>query len=546
MVVHPIASIIEDSQHLQMRRDYLKEGNKASVQNSCDSLCFSPHVGLNKILTVLHGLLFSGRQEAQLQIDRYLYLTYMVEVNHPCLLQMGTDAFIVPVRSAIHYGNLPNLTSVISRSISTSEWSQNIFSSIFQSVLPYLKRNRNFIHGLGAMKSVDIATTINVLHGLLLGLFPRSTKKPVYKIRVLIAWKLREWMTTPNNQYVIQKYLNLIRLAFLEYLVNVIKDYLPVEFAVIDDYGDFESFCAVCNNVCDIFRQEQLQKDTLDFDALEAAAITAIDKCARSSRFRTKHQNCTVNISYEDLSGLSGDQIAEIFDMKPSQYLGIMSSLHPGFPIKVAQQTHENIQRFPLPPNVAKLQLECMDMEFGSCIDTMWNKTQIHVCIRCVFKNRNNILKHRFRIDAQRSSICCVNCNCSKSIIEVNMIGFVLKILQKSYYICPFCFRIHVWTGTGLEFRKASSTCIEYSNKIRKRSKRQKLECFYCERESVCQPICVFCSALKRNVTIYLCQRHTLPAHLQKFVYDVHSLMSTIRMHEQNKTSRTKMLEMLH
>jgi hypothetical protein len=43
--------------------------------------------------------------------------------------------------------------------------------------------------------------------------------------------------------------------------------------------------------------------------------------------------------------------------------------------------------------------------------------------------------------------LTCTSCKAPGTVAKVNMLGRILRIIDTSYYMCPWCLQINAWRG---------------------------------------------------------------------------------------------------
>ena len=120
---------------------------------------------------------------------------------------------------------------------------------------------------------------VNLLHGLLMGLYPNTAKKPSFHQRVKCASELRKIMTSSLQQQAdfLCSNLNLLKLAMMEYVWYSCNHFLVTEKEVICNVQGMQTFFDICPNVADAFRQETLQVDWT-WERLDEVALMCVDR----------------------------------------------------------------------------------------------------------------------------------------------------------------------------------------------------------------------------------------------------------------------------
>jgi len=172
---------------------------------------------------VLHGLLKTDCGAARARIDAHL-LACWVSAKSP-------DPWLVLARSdTFHYHNLPDLSPYLRQALSSGDWSSNVVCSFMAVYCLQLKKQKRVFQSTALGERAALS---NILHCLLLGLCPYNTSCMDFRQRVLITGELREVLVSDRQLEFILENDSLIQFAVVEYLANVLPDFLPVEDALL-------------------------------------------------------------------------------------------------------------------------------------------------------------------------------------------------------------------------------------------------------------------------------------------------------------------------
>ena len=418
----------------------------------------------------------------------------------------------------------------IQTGLASHNWSQNLVQSLIHNSIPCLKKIRFSDTLLSECSLEESAAVLNILHGTLLGLYPNSTKKPIFSVRVELFGELRRIMTQniKEQRLFIQRYAYLIRLAFMEYILNTCKQYLPVEFDYFTSIKGMDTYNGICKTICEIFRQESLQSEDWTWESLNKNAQTLVERCTRTCKFRI-HKACrstTHQTNLHRIRNCETEQIQTIMQMHFTNLRGSLSTIYGAAHSPMAEFFHKNITCHLLPRTIVQRQVREI-FRNDTCQDEITAAMHIHICTRCIHRSKADPRYMKLMRCMDTDTYRCSQCKTDAPVLDINIMGRILRIYNTCYYLCPFCKKIHEWKGSGTEFTQ----CQELNSAPpAKKSKRIRTHCLMCDKSSCTANTRVVTLAprLRRNVTVFLCRRHMPFEHNMKFVYDIHSLMRVI------------------
>jgi hypothetical protein len=71
----------------------------------------------------------------------------------------------------------------------------------------------------------------------------------------------------------------------------------------------------------------------------------------------------------------------------------------------------------------------------------------LDVCVLCAVSGRG--LRPKLRLDCVTGELACDTCGVEGTVVRVNMLGVFLVVCRVSYYMCPCCTKLRIWTGNG-------------------------------------------------------------------------------------------------
>jgi hypothetical protein len=397
-------------------------------------------------LRELHAKLSTDNGEARARIDSYLLASY-VSPKRPEKL------FVLAHEDTFHYHNLPNLTYYLVQALATGDWGNNLISC-FMAVfcIQVKKQKRNF--QLSSL--VEKASLINLLHGLLLGLYPYNIHHGTYEYRVTVVGAIRKVLTSDCPIKFILEHDSLIQIATVEYLANVVPDFLPVEEAILT--GGAQSRFGI-NQVCESFRAAAMpfiEKENM-WKHLNELATSYLSSVYRQLKvynakvnrrvYHTKVSNCMWStlsdaIFFEKLMELpqlsfaGSNMIAQIKILTPDLSFTELQTI---------EFFWSNVLLSNLPKNSYSRQLQQLE-KYSSCQIYQKALSYLNVCFPCALKSKTTLLTQKFAYNCAQNILQCATC--SKKISSVNMLGRILKVRNINYCLCQTCLKPTIWTGS--------------------------------------------------------------------------------------------------
>jgi hypothetical protein len=351
---------------------------------------------------------------------------------------------------AYHYNNLPDLTYYLRRHLVENTWESDILGGLMAPFCLHINRT---LRPRSEPKSNHLtrAAAINLLHGLMLGLYPFNVRQPAFVRRVALAGTLRSLMCSSPQQQLefIQNHERLLTLSMMEYLANVVVDYCPVEEALLIRTTQCRS---VVNHLCDAFRAAAGDSNTLDWTSMEAQAAQSLLSVQRQLKLCNirpcKRSGPRVNAQTLTPHLISTALESAMIPISTPNLVAQIQLLRPDLNFQEIQAIEflwSNITLHSLPRTLCVDQLDRLE-RFGSCSRLKQAIQTIRICIPCALGKKACILQHRCSLHCPTSKLLCTSC--SHGMQEIHMIGRVLTVRQTSYFLCPKCLRPTPWTHT--------------------------------------------------------------------------------------------------
>ena len=354
---------------------------------------------------------------------------------------------------------------------------------------------------------------LNVLMGLLLGLYQSSIKFPPFPVRVSVYTEIHRLLTCGGGREFCEAHPILMTMAFMEYCAYVIPAYMPAEFDALQREQGMSAFFAGMPVSSDVFRQEMLNglgpECALDWDKLEAHCVPVVDKhmraCKNKTRQRREDHSISSRPSPEAVCAFAALPYVTQYDVHLDDSThrvlgselvmleqalqgntGIFGSCDRSVSENKAQskqqkkQWHETVaamQRLlyvsPLPANVVRMQLRSLSACMAVCERSALDGMTLYICVTCGLcsggASRSVQIRGQCRLDgaqfsetfncagASRPPMVCSHCQ-TPSVIAVNTLGRIVTLRNQRFFLAPCCCTVQSYSGSGLEFH--SEYCV--------------------------------------------------------------------------------------
>ena len=475
---------------------------------------------ITKHVAELHEALSSDRASVRTQIDAHLLAFYVDGKNpNPMLVLKNEDVY--------HYTALPDLMRYMRDSIANNDWTQTAVAVLMAPFCLQIKRQMNKQTPAKSTRSERVAI-INLLHGLLLGLYPYNLKHMTFDHRVKIAGEMHRVMTSDSarqTRFIVDNE-PLLLFAMIEYLSNVIPDFCPVEERLL--IRSIQCRYSL-NQICETFRASCmdviLKPGRMQWAAINDLATAQLPVLLRqlkinNQKFCRRPYVCpripqsvwsTLTECYDTLMGMRHvagcNMIAQIKIINPDLSFDELQAV---------EYFWNNVFTSVLPGNIIMQQMEALD-RVGSCSVHQASFMRIHVCLLCALKTKTSILSQKFAFNCTSSTLQCATC--SRVATPVHMLGRVLRVKSHSYYLCTSCLKPALWEA-GSSFH----TC---KNCIQQQQPQNMATCAICDHKAVDAAANILHIETLKMVRVPLCSLHARMC-ISSTVYDIKSLVSDL------------------
>jgi hypothetical protein len=375
------------------------------------------------------------------EIDRYLLACGTNPVApDPLLVLEPEDTFCM--------GNLPDMIWCFRISFQAS-----CPDAILQKVLNIFLFGKRYKRCAHTPRTVpqSVVALINTLHGLLLGLYPFNVRHMSFQHRCAIACNVRTLLCMSQEKRIkfVETHMWLATLSMIEYFVNVVAEFAPVEWNLMMIHTVQVSSC---NTVCDEFRAE-VEKHMLPIPNWDACEVIAKQKvCTVLKLFRQgkyfqqsiwKKPVLTDLIRHIPLAlrchVMCHAQAGQVAAMLKSNNVNI-SYLE----AEAVEEIWNTVFIRNLPSCIISDQMNVLERYSTFCHQLERHTQYKRICMRCAL-TKNDILASNVRYDCFGDCVVCDTCK--GDTLRVNMLGRLLFVRNNVYVLCQNCLQVKHWGG---------------------------------------------------------------------------------------------------
>ena len=431
------------------------------------------------------------------------------------------------ISDTYHYHNLPDLMHIVRQTLvglCCSAWLQRLFNIFLCG-----KRYRRLLHTND--DSLQLTTAIiNTLHGLLLGLYPFNERRSDLRRRVFIAGSLHTLLTSGHHTKFIADHPNLLCLSLIEYVMNAVHDFCPVEWGLL---GITTSARSQCLAAVETFRESSVnspaQEDqpVVEFWAkLEADAQPVVSVLVKFFRDAVLYQHRPRSIMPANMVQHLPLALRSHVVQNSSSIFGQLKCALPLIQFAESEALEEiwtSIYMRQLPAHTTSKQMEVLTQEGRMCHLVEHELHHFPMCISCALTRRADVLKALFRFDCVDRRLICNECMTHQHVIHVNMLGRVMYVRDKVLVLCDQCLRPKHWDApcacAALETQVANACCV-------------------CNNANTVSSKQIIDMKRFRMTSVHFCYKHSLSCVLSDAtVYDERALEQELR--HRSVTSKT-------
>ncbi len=496
---------------IQLAPPSLLEGchdGQPPLQNNTEDDTFVPdNPSLDREIRALHHLARTGVIPTDVA-DRQLN-TYLLAAS-PAAHGPSRGLLVLPITDAPHYSQLPDLGTFIHRVLVRSPLPGSL-SALLQYCVPCL---RHAPRQLLFEDSQD--ALLNLVLALLLGLYPGgAVKRPSFRVRSGVFHRVHTLLTSARavQSEFCRANQNILLLACLEYVARLMPLHMPAQAAFLasKDAAAMAYFRRI-PAMCDELRLALDEPDGAGWPQVQCACTAAIERVSRLKKSNTAAQARPQAIepaavrqsgslaAYWSAPCLLGAPSLDEFRLLGRE-LGLNGSL--------IHHVQQEMQIFPLPQNLCRLQLESLARKRVGASGSAYLRTRHFVCAHCALLHKG-VAPPRLRLDTLRQRLVCSTCT-GTELLSIDMLGRVLRHRRKCFVFCPGCASIQpyqgeeeaamFWTADGCTHRHAA-----------KGGGRQREACCACTETAGPNPVERVDHLTGQMQRFFFCQRHT-PRH---------------------------------
>lgn len=468
----------------------------------------------------------NNSEALQEELDRYLLCIHMDCQNIQLQSKYPLELFVTSPLHTFSVDDLPDIGSFISRLvICQNDISGDLMSRLIHYSMPYIKHNRMNFPAYSPEHAFVLPDIINIILACCLALYSENSKKPLLVLRVKLFATFHDLKArgSPMDLYIFCiSNMSLLRISMIEYFVYFISSFMPNETQMLTQvfglHQDIDEIFKQFTIICDSFRYQCLQTDTLDMNDINLKSQIAIDKCNRVCKGKSRN------------SMRNADRKTEIIQFTPSviqHAMKIPKISHVAYSLKFdancdlflsyqCKQIQSWITLHSLPKNITQKQVEVICHHVHQDTVNVMTSIYLHICLSCVANNVTN-LDTKMRVMAN-GSLSCTNCMHGRCVVSISCVGRIVSIRSKKFYYCHQCLRVHVWNSKGTEFHSCEfgSHKVDHTQKIK--------SCQYCTRSNTVETINILDDKLGVLQEVALCAKHMPLQHRIKYIDNLESL----------------------
>ena len=423
---------------------------------------------------------------------------------------------VLDISDTFHYHNLPDLTHIIRNTLiglCTSQWLQRLFNMFLCG-----KRYRRMANTTECGCQLT-AAIINTLHGLLLGLYPFNERRASFEHRVLIAGSIHEVLTSGSHMRFISEHQNLVCLALIEYILNAVHDFCPVEWQIIGITPGAKSQClAIVESFRETTVNTAVQSKETFWSTLETDAQASVAASVKFFRDTVLYQHKPRSVLQTSTAKHLGLALQTRVIQNSSSIFGQLKAALPSITFKESEALEDiwtTIYTRHLPAHAACKQMDSLT-RLGSMCDMVEKELHhIPVCMTCALTRRADVLKALFRYDPTGGMLVCNECCNHESIVHINLLGRILYIREKAIVLCEACLQPTYW-DTPCRCAVEKESCVN--------------ECCACGSTNIASSKEIIDVKRFRMRTIHFCYKHSLTCILNSAtVYDERTMEEEFR-----------------
>lgn len=477
---------------------------------------------------------------AERQLNTYL-LAARLEFVQP-------RSLILPLSDAPQPGTMPDLGNVIHR-VMARDPIPCCLSAVMEQCIPPLRHTSRLIP---YTDSQDVL--INIVTGMLLGLYQDNTKKPGFPMRAKLYAQCHRMLTASKEAQTQFCRCNeeVIMLACMEYMARVVPLHMPVQAKVLTHKD--ASTCGFYRRIpvlCDELRQtldESPEPNELPWPTIRALCAEKVTRVSRLKRVATlSSQRDTVPWNTSPANTLLTNvrqylEIPRLFSSTADEFSLLCSGLN--LQPSLLQQIQSEIQIHVLPDNLRDMQLDALQHMAVTSKRKAYLRAHRHICVHCLLtqSSRASFLA-TLRLDTLMQQLVCATC-LTHDIVAINLLGRVLSLRGQQFYLCPQCVTVQQYKGVGEQIWAShqcspmdgcSGTHCTHKTPEQKNGSKRKPLCFWCMEPVATQTVERVDHITGEMLEFHYCQRHA-PSYEAVFKCSNAKQLAALTPHPQKKS----------
>jgi hypothetical protein len=440
-----------------------KKGTTTTTTKNNNNIIITNNNNIFDRIEYLHSRLKEDSSVRE-HLDCYLLALYHNE-------RAPLEWMVLDHSDTFHYYNLPDLMFLIRSTLMglcPSLWIQKLFNMFLCG-----KRYRRLVHTNDNSCQLTSAL-VNTLHGLLLGLYPFNERRMDLRKRAWLAGAVHQVLTAEGGAVFhvdfINEHQHLMCLSLMEYIVNAVEDFCPVEWALLGVTASAKSQCLASieafreatvstavvavagagqqqeggnNNNNSISSSSSFFWTRLDREA--QPVVSSLIKFFRGASFYQHRPRSVLALAHvKHLQLAMSTRIIQ----NSSSIFGQLRAALPNIHFKEAEALEEiwtalYIRR--LPAHTTMRQIDALERLGGMCSFLELELFDFPLCLLCALTRRADVLKGLFRHDCIDGGLVCNECLNPVHVVRVNLLGRVLYVRDRAIVLCEKCLRPKCW-----------------------------------------------------------------------------------------------------
>jgi hypothetical protein len=450
----------------------------------------------------------------QADVDQLVMPCILSYNGDPLVARVGWRALVSSPATTFRAAHLPDIGAHVRAMVLGADDRSNQLLHLLRFSMPYIKHNRLSFVPFERVSLQLLRDLVRMQLATCIGIYNDNNKRPVWRLRVQIIAMFTQLLANGSAMDLhvfCCAHVPLVRLALIEYYIFFVTTHMPTEAGLQHRLFGSDNPATVFRQitaVIDGFRQVQFQGAALDWDEVATRAQVAVEKCNRCSKGLAKTAPPPASVPRMCLDSVLTARSLPLFSHP--QHL-------PGFSVAAlmqVQRLHNSVRKHPLPFNLTLAQVRVLKELVRHNSAQAVNAAIMHACLRCIERVPDKTIR------SGPTSIVCGHCLSDEYTIAINVVGCIVSVCGRKFYMCPFCIQVHKWTGSGHEFHQCQ---LSTTPDARPRG------CVICTHTNSINRVCVLDARLGVMQHFTLCNRHLPYEHQMAFVHDLASLVAAIQ-----------------